>query len=126
CHSSTDTKFARDLRDASNHGPHKRTLALPVCPGMIVVRNRSEGEPMFLSCARESDQFSRLKFFTRELIANLNSIALPHDLSALCVRWRKPGLGWLRLCQKFNFQSEITWAKAFLPDLSAVSALSGV
>src|SRR5438093_9948359 len=52
CHSSADDEFACDLRDATDNAPDKRTLPLPVCPRVIVVRNGCEREAVLLGRTR--------------------------------------------------------------------------
>jgi hypothetical protein len=53
------------VRDAADDGPHKRTLPLRICPGMEVVGDGSEREPMFFGQLGILHQIIRRVFLTR-------------------------------------------------------------
>ena len=64
-HGRSQPEPARGVRDSSDHAPHEWALALPVDPGVIVIRDEREREPALLRSLCVLDQGQRRLLFAR-------------------------------------------------------------
>ena len=71
-HARADPQALRRLRDAAEHRPHERALALRVDPRVEVVGDQREREARLLGAARVLDERARTELLARELVAELH------------------------------------------------------
>src|SRR5262245_34527390 len=65
------------LRESTQHGPDKRTLALPLDPRMIVIRDHGEIEARRFCALRALDQLARRLFLAAKFVADLKHLSFP-------------------------------------------------
>src|SRR4030095_3283669 len=70
--SGSDLQFFCCMSKSSKYTPDKRTLALPISPGMIMIRNHCEGKTHSLSSLRILDQIIWSVLLAAEFVANFN------------------------------------------------------